>query len=87
MCLLVLYLQVLPPVPKIEIQLEPHHQTLSVGTITVVSLILQIFPRFIFSVSIAKIYAFCLCFIFIYPVDVCTKVSLSFVCGAMRRRM
>ncbi|XP_062181147.1 H/ACA ribonucleoprotein complex non-core subunit NAF1-like [Phragmites australis] len=28
--------EVLPPVPKIEIQLEPHHQTLPVGTISAV---------------------------------------------------
>jgi len=28
--------QVLPPVPKIEIQLEPHHQTLPVGTISAI---------------------------------------------------
>ncbi|KAL6839230.1 hypothetical protein ACP4OV_030902 [Aristida adscensionis] len=28
--------EVLPPVPKIEIQLEPHHQTLPVGTITTI---------------------------------------------------
>jgi hypothetical protein len=39
MCLVMCYLQVLPPVPKIEIQLEPHHQTLPVGTVTAVSLI------------------------------------------------
>ncbi|CAL4908961.1 unnamed protein product [Urochloa decumbens] len=28
--------EVLPPVPKIEIQLEPHHQTLPVGTISAI---------------------------------------------------
>ncbi|XP_066361771.1 uncharacterized protein [Miscanthus floridulus] len=28
--------EVLPPVPKIEIQLEPHHQTLPVGTISTI---------------------------------------------------
>ena len=34
-------LQVLPPVPKIEAQLEPNHKALPVGTISAVSLALN----------------------------------------------
>jgi hypothetical protein len=34
-------LQVLPPVPKIEVRLEPHHKALPVGTVSAVSLVLN----------------------------------------------